>query len=93
MAAFGLGHPVPNVGAEDRDDSVVEHHRVLGVEIERPVDPFRGVPLLLLALVIELQQCRTLIIVLPGKASLGLAVELPLRLLDRQGVAVHRRHR
>src|SRR5271166_2387308 len=63
LAALLLGHPVPNVGTKDRNDAVVEHHRVLGVEIERPVDPFPGVPLLLFALIVKLQQRRTGIVV------------------------------
>ena len=92
-AALLLVHAVPQVGAEDVDDPVVEHHRVFRIEVERPVDPLGGVPLLLLALGIELQQGLPRLVVLPGKTSLGVAVELPFGLLDREHVAVGRRHR
>ncbi len=88
-----LVHPVPDVGAEDVDDPVVEHHRVLRIEVERPVDPFGRVPLLLLALGIELQQGLARLVVFPGEAGLGIAVELPLGLFDREHITVGRRHR
>src|SRR6516225_2393497 len=93
LAPLLPGHPAPDIGAEYWDDAVVEHHRVLGVEIERPVDPFGGVPLLLLALVVELQQRRARIVVFPSETGLALTVELPFCLLDRQRIAIHRRHR
>jgi len=93
LAALLLGHPVPDIGAEDRDDPVVEHHRVFRVEIERPVDALGGVPLLLFSLVVKLQQTRPRIVVFPGETGLGLAVEPPLGLLDRQRIPIHRRHR
>jgi hypothetical protein len=55
LAALLLGHALPDMRAKDRHDAVVELHRVLGVEIQRPVDAVGGVPLLLLALGVELQ--------------------------------------
>jgi len=91
--ALLLVHPVPQFRAEDVQDAVVEHHRVLGIKIERPVDPIGGVPLLLLALGIELQQRLARLVILPGKASLGVAVELLRGLLDGERIAVGRRHR
>ena len=91
-AALLLGHALPDMRAKDRHDAVVELHRVLGVEIQRPVDAVGGVPLLLLALGIELQQPGAVLVIFPGEGDVGVAVELPLGLLDRQGVAVTRRH-
>ena len=32
--ALFLVHPVPQLGAKDVHDPVVQHHRVLGIEIE-----------------------------------------------------------
>src|SRR5271169_1401443 len=87
------GHLVPKDGAEDVDDPVVEHHWVFRIEVLRPVDPFGRVPLLLFALGIELEQRFARLVVFPGKAGFGIAVELPLGLLDRKCVAVRRRHR
>ena len=87
-----VGQPVPDIGAEDRDGTVVELHRVLGIEILRPVDAQRRVPLLLLALVVELQQRLAPVIIFPGEAGLDGALELPLRQLDWQRIAIHRRH-
>src|SRR5579875_2593549 len=91
-ATLGFGHPVPQIAAPDLDDPVVEQHRVFRVEVERPVDPLGGVPLLLLAFSVELQQRLARRVIFPGKTGLGLAVELPLGLLDWQRVAIGRRH-
>ena len=93
LPALFFVHPVPQIRAEDVDDPVVQHHRVLRIEIERPVDPVGRVPLLLLALGIELQQGFARLVVFPSKIGLGIAVELPLGLLDREHIAVGRRHR
>ncbi len=87
-----VGQPAPDLGAEDRDGTVIELHRVLGIELLRPVDAQRGVPLLLLALVVELQQRLAPVIIFPGEAGLDGALELPLRQLDWQRIAIHRRH-
>src|SRR5215831_17103157 len=86
-------HAVPQVSAIDVDDPVVEHHRVFRIEVERPVDAFGGVPLLLLALGIELQQRFARLVVLPGETGLAIAVEFPFGLLDWQHIAVSGRHR
>ena len=91
--ALLLVHAVPQVGSVNVDDPVVEHHRVFRIEVERPVDALGGVPLLLFALGIELQQGLPRLVVFPGKTSLGVAVELPLGLLDREHIAVGCRHR
>src|SRR6185312_13407716 len=62
------------------------------VEVLRPVDPLCRVPLLPLALFVELQQPVAAVVVFPAKARLGVAVELPLGLLDGERIAEHRRH-
>src|SRR5688572_14917273 len=84
--------PVPDGRAVDRDETVVDLLGILGVEVDRPVDTRGGIPLLLLALVIEREQLGALVLVLPGEHGLGLAVERPAGLLHRELVAVHGAH-
>src|SRR6201987_1757891 len=92
LPALLLVHAVPQVSTVNMDDPVVEHHRIFRIEVERPIDPLGGVPLLLLTLGIELQQRLARLVIFPGETGLGIAVELPLGLLDREHVAVRRRH-
>src|SRR6185312_14337041 len=92
LAPLLVGEPPPDIGAEDRDHPVVELHRVLGIELLRPVDAQRRVPLLLLALVVELQQRLARIVIFPGEARLDRALEFPLRQFHRQRIAIDRRH-
>src|SRR5690606_1935434 len=51
-----------------------------------------GVPLLLLALLVELEQLAGAVLVFPGELDFGLAVELPVGGFDRQFVDPRRRH-
>jgi hypothetical protein len=83
---------IPERRAEDRNRAIVELLGVLGIEVDRPVDPFRGIPLLLLALVVEGQELRALVLVLPREGRLRLALQRPLGLFDGQLVPVHGRH-
>ena len=56
VGALRRCHPVPDVGAEDRDLLVGKLLGILGIEVERPVDARVAVPLPLLALLVEAQQ-------------------------------------
>ena len=81
-----LGHPAPIVRVVDRDRLVLELHRIVRVELERPVEPRAGIPLLLLALFVEVEQVGRAVVVFPVELDVGGAVELPVGDLDRQGI-------
>src|SRR5712691_10209021 len=87
-----VGQPTPDGRAVDRNEPVVDLLRVLRIEVERPIDPDRRIPLLLLSLVIQGEQFRALVFVFPGERGLSLALEGPPGLLDGQLIAVHRGH-
>src|SRR3989454_5854011 len=87
-----VGQPTPDGRAVDRNEPVVDLLWVLRIEFERPIDPDRRIPLLLLALVIQGEQLGALVFVFPGERGLSLALESPPGLLDRQLIAVHRGH-
>src|SRR5713226_4124245 len=89
---FLVGQPTPDGRAVDRNEPVVDLLRVLRIEVERPIDPDRRIPLLLLALVIQGEQLGALVFVFPGERGLSLALEGPPGLLDGQLIAVHRGH-
>jgi hypothetical protein len=90
--ALLLVEGVPEIGPVDGDGPVRHAHRVVGVDLLGPVEPLRRVPLLLLALGIEPEQVVAAVLVLPGERGGGLAVDLPLGLLDGQAVEVGARH-
>src|SRR5438046_2485786 len=69
-----VGHLAPVLSIEDRYGLVLELHRIVGIELERPVETRRGIPLLLLALLIELEQRRRAVVILPVEGDLGGAV-------------------
>src|SRR5216684_5560304 len=79
-----VGQPIPDARLEDGDEPVIDLLRVLRLELERPIDPDGRVPSLFLPLVIERQQLRALILVLPGERSLGCAIKGPPSLGNRQ---------
>src|SRR5687768_2510756 len=87
-----VGEAIPDGRAVDRDEAVVDLLWILGIEVDGPVDARGGIPLLLLALVVEREQLGALVLVLPREDGLRLAVERPAGLLDRQLVAVHGAH-
>src|SRR5438876_2477190 len=87
-----VGQPTPDGRAVDRNEPVVDLLRVLRIEVERPIDPDRRIPLLLLALVIQGEQLGALVFVFPGERGLSLTLESPPGLLDGQLIAVHRGH-
>src|SRR5713226_4979627 len=86
------GEALPDWGAIDLDGPVIHHHGVLGVEVLGPVDPLGGIPLLLLALVVEGQELFAPVLVFPREGRIALAFELPLGLLDGNLVAERRGH-
>src|SRR5437879_10492644 len=69
-----VGQPTPDGRAVDRNEPVVDLLRVLRIEVERPIDPDRRIPLLLLALVIQGEQLGALVFVFPGERGLSLAL-------------------
>ena len=87
-----VGHLVPEGRAVDRDGLVVHAHRVALEQLLAPVEPGAGVPLLLLALLVEVQQVGRTGIVFPVEGDLGGAIELPVRDLDRELIDLLRRH-
>jgi hypothetical protein len=86
-------HPVPDVGAEDRDLLVGQLLRVLGIEVERPVDPRVAVPLPLLALLVQVQQRGAAVLVFPAHERVEAARDDPFGRIDRHGVALFGGHR
>ena len=90
--AILLRQLVPQRRAEDRDRAVVEQLRIFRVEILRPVDAQRGVPLPALALVVEVEQVAALVLVFPGKRRFLLLADGPAGDVDRQRVAVQGGH-
>src|SRR5207248_10924462 len=86
------GEVGPECRAAGRDEAVVGLLRILGVEVLRPVEAGGGVPLLLVALVVERQERGALVFVLPGEGRLGLIRERAAGLVHGQLVAVHGRH-
>ncbi len=91
--ALLLRHLVPERRAVDRDGLVGHAHRVAFEQLLAPVEPGAGVPLLLLALFVEIQQIGGTGVILPIEGDFGGAIELPVRDLDRQLVNLLRRHR
>src|SRR5438445_2697746 len=87
-----VGQPTPDGLAVDRNELVVALLLFLRIEVERPIDPDRRIPLLLLALVIQGEQLGALVFIFPGERGLSLALEGPPGLLDGQLIAVHRSH-
>ena len=83
---------IPQICAVDRDVRVRHPHRVVGIDVLRPVEALRRIPLLLLALAIEREQVGAAVLVFPGERGRGLAFHLPLGLLDGQAIEVGGRH-
>ncbi len=83
---------LPDGRAIDLDGPVVHHHGVLGIEILGPVEALGGIPLLLLALVVEGQELLAPVLVFPREGGIALAFEFPLGLLDGNLVAERRCH-
>ena len=86
MGTVLLAETVPEIVPVDRDGPVRHPHRVVRVHVLRPVEPVRRVPLLLLALGVQAQQVLAAVLVLPGERGGGVALDLPLGLLDGQPV-------
>src|SRR5215510_3116186 len=76
----------------DGNETIVDFLGILGIEVERPVDPGRGIPLLLLALVVEREELGALVLVFPGERGRRLALERPGRLLHGELIPVHGGH-
>src|SRR5262249_27761916 len=69
LVAFGRGQDLPLPGAVDRGELVRDPHHVGGVDGEFPVDPLAGVPLLVLAPLVQVEQPPPAAVVLPGEAG------------------------
>src|SRR5262249_10588505 len=89
---LGVGQALEDGGAEDRDRLVGQLLGILGIEVERPVDPRLGVPLSLLALRVELQQRVATVGVLPTEGGRKLLRDVPAVAVGRRRVPIHRGH-
>src|ERR1700723_2012536 len=69
---------VPEVGAENRDALVGNLLRIFRIEILRPVDARGGVPLQVLALLVELAERVAALLVFPFENGVELAGYGPL---------------
>src|SRR5207244_12566645 len=76
---------LPHGRAEDRDRLVGQLLRVLRIEILRPVDADVGVPLELLALLVEVHERVAAVLILPAEDRLERVRHLPGAPLDRNG--------
>src|SRR5207248_2423088 len=89
-----LGRPLPHVAAEQWVGRIGDAQGVVRVDVERPVDPLRRVPLLVLALLVEGKEPGTAVVVLPGEARTpGHGYGVGSRGVDRSGVDVLAAHR
>src|SRR5205085_3327334 len=90
QADLGLAPVVellPRRRAVDRDEVVGEAERVFEVDLLRPVNALVGVPLLILALLVQREQLVAPFVVLPVEDRRDFAGRNPpLGLLDRQRV-------
>src|SRR5207245_9809411 len=86
LGALAGAEALPGRGPVDRDDLVRRAERVVLVDLVRPVDPLRGVPLPVLALLVEVQQPVAALVVLPRERGGAAVRHVPARLLDGQGV-------
>src|SRR6266516_4000447 len=67
--AIRLGQPFPLPGPVDGAELVTHLHHVRRVHREFPVDPLGGIPLLVLAALIEIEQPGSAAVVFPVEAS------------------------
>ena len=87
-----LGELVPERRAVERQHSLVHLHGVFGIDRQGPVDARLGIPLHALALGIQVEQVLAARVVVPGEGGLHLAVDLPVRLLYRERIAMQGGH-
>jgi hypothetical protein len=69
LVAFRLGQHLPLPGAVDRGELLGDAHHVGGVDREIPVDPLGGVPLLVLAPLVQVKQAAPATVVLQVKRA------------------------
>ena len=86
LAAGLLVHRVPHRRAPDGDVLLGCLQRVGEVDLVRPVDPLLGVPLQLLALLVEVEQLVPPLVVLPVEDGDIPSGDLPAGLLNRKRV-------
>src|SRR5262249_44738206 len=89
---LALRELLPDRGAVDDDRLVGKALRVLRIQVPRPVDARRGVPLGVLAVLVEPPQCVGALLVLPLEDGRERPVDLPLDLLDGTGVPIDACH-
>src|SRR6266571_849175 len=86
--ALGLGQPVPLPGTVDGAELVAHLHDVSRVHRELPVDPLGGVPLLVLATLVQVEQAATAAVVFPVETGGTGGRHVPCAGRDRGGVVV-----
>src|SRR6266571_370627 len=86
--ALGLGQPVPLPGPVDRAELVAHLHDVRRIHRELPVDPLGGVPLLVLAALVQVEQPATAVVIFPVEAGGAGGRHIPRARRDFSGVVV-----
>src|SRR6516162_5825810 len=88
LVPFSLVQLLPLPRSVDRVDLDVGLHDVERVDRLVPVDPLRGVPLLVLAALVQVEQPLPPVVVLPGKTCRARRGHVPRAARDRCGVKV-----
>src|SRR5215475_15073488 len=78
--------------AVDRVELLGLLHHVAGVDRDAPVDPLGGVPLLVLAALVQVEQSAAAIVVFPAKPRCTGGRNVPGAGRDRRGVVLVRAH-
>src|ERR1700689_2465259 len=88
IVALGLVQLVPLRRAVDGAELLADLHHVRRIDRNAPVDPLRGVPLLVLAALVQIQQPGPAVVVLPVEPDGAGRRNVPRTWLDRHGVVV-----
>ena len=88
-----VGQAFPNRRSKNREILVRQLLRIFRIKIERPIDTTAGIPLQLLALLVESVERFTAVLVLPLETALEVLGHEPFGALYRLCIAVNGRHR
>src|SRR5215472_18555841 len=92
LVAFLLVQLLPLRRAVDRVELLGLLHHVARVDRDAPVDPLGGVPLLVLAALVQVEQAASAIVVFPAEARRSGGRDVPRAGLDRGRVVLVRAH-
>src|SRR5690606_19394127 len=90
LVALLLGHLLPDVGAEQGVEVLRQPGAVDRIDLKVPVDALLSVPLLVLALLVQVEQPVAALVVLPGETGVTGHWDVPRVRRDRRGVEVVR---